>query len=501
MAASSMRDKLRSTLQSLESFELESKFSFLKEEVENQQNGTNSQSTQALLQTYQSARDEYLKRRMLQSFLAQLETYGDGKFSPPEDDPTEEEQEALQERQRAILGDIQSSVKEIQDARNNLKSLYESFQTKRQHLLESAGPAVGNDPMEVDNEDGVDLSGLENVDDKEIKRQEDYLISLQQRSSALKDEIRSVQANAYDVEKNLKADESSLAQLKANNPHLSTLSMEQLERENVKLEKEVEKWEKAHDFYETMLNIHEELGGVQIISVQADSTKNEDLMVTVEILRKHRIQLGLRCVESDEVNMVKMRDPNNLKVVRAEFVTPTTVRSQVDQAVCLQIPDLSDLLASANDLSHGENMRFVLRETVSRIRVVEARVDELADLKANVSLTKIGAWAPTSSAGGGSPDQEVLCTLEQENLTIVLRLTPDCPLLPYSVSITQMVGLGGWDETVVSDIVQTVQGLPSAEQPFCRPLDVIRSIRAEILHRRETQGLVLPGTPKMPSRR
>jgi hypothetical protein len=57
-----------------------------------------------------------------------------------------------------------------------------------------------------------------------------------------------------------------------------------------------------------------------------------------------------------------------------------------------------------------------------------------------------------------------------------------------------MVGLGGWSEEAIADLQETV----NASSPFARPVDVIRSLRAEIHRRVANEGLALPLTPKLP---
>jgi hypothetical protein len=128
---------------------------------------------------------------------------------------------------------------------------------------------------------------------------------------------------------------------------------------------------------------------------------------------------------------------------------------------------------------------------MARIRIHKARVQELTALRKEY-LTKIGKlYHPADSFGGR--DQEIVCSLP-EGVTVVLRLTPDCPMVTGSVRVDQIVGVGGWDEGVIESLKATVN------MSMCRgPLGMMKVVMAEI-QRLQTDGMALPKTPTLPQR-
>ena len=110
------------------------------------------------------------------------------------------------------------------------------------------------------------------------------------------------------------------------------------------------------------------------------------------------------------------------------------------------IPQPTDLVELCQSLEPVEDIRLIIRETMARIRNITSRVEELAKLRTRY-LTKINSSACTSYGYGGE-DQEIVCSIN-DGISVVLRLSTDCPLLPGSVYIQQIVGVGGWDQSIL----------------------------------------------------
>jgi hypothetical protein len=109
-------------------------------------------------------------------------------------------------------------------------------------------------------------------------------------------------------------------------------------------------------------------------------------------------------------------------------------------------------------------------------------------------LTKIGKSYHSSNSFGGE-DQDVVCSLNDEQMTVVLRLTPDCPVSAGSVYMEQLVGVGGWKDDKVQEIKEIIDA-----QQFSSPVALLRAVKAEIA-RMAQAGMILPRTPTMPLRR
>lgn len=94
--------------------------------------------------------------------------------------------------------------------------------------------------------------------------------------------------------------------------------------------------------------------------------------------------------------------------------------------------------------------------------------------------------------GGTTNEQEVVCAIN-EGITVALRLGADCPIVPGSVYISEIFGLGGWDETKLSTLKNAVL------ENRCRgPVEVMECLSMEIRKRCLEEGWVVPTTPTLP---
>jgi len=167
-------------------------------------------------------------------------------------------------------------------------------------------------------------------------------------------------------------------------------------------------------------------------------------------------------------------------------------------AVEVSIPPLDDLVNWSHSLQSSTSsssyaIRFVVVETIARLRTLEARVDELSTLQETYAAQVYDV--DPSSPNGGMGEQEVVCAIN-EGITVAMRLGADCPLVPGSVYISEMHGVGGWEEEQLQTLRRTIR------EKKCRgPIEVIECLVEEI-HRRSSEvkdgGWVLPVTPSLP---
>jgi DNA primase large subunit len=142
-----------------------------------------------------------------------------------------------------------------------------------------------------------------------------------------------------------------------------------------------------------------------------------------------------------------------------------------------------------------QDLMFVLREALARIRILSARMNELALLRQKY-LTKITDSAKNKiQYGFGGEDQEIFCSLGSQ-VTVVLRLTNDCPILKGSVYIQRIVGCGGWEENVLQKMKVKVN-----EMKMSGPVELMDALVEEIERIVEEEGVKMPKTPVLPSRR
>lgn len=455
-----------------------------------------------LLLKYKQARDEYLRRKMMHAVVHQaVNTYDavTGTFALPQV-PTAEEQDALKERRNKVLQTMTEKAADVQRKLIELQAKHSHFQQRRAEfeelvVLHQAGTSDDDDTEE--NEDHT-------LDEAELSAQEEKLAALQQRRAALEVQLRSIQQQNTAATKAVEKRKTELNGLvdKENVPDVSTLiqnpvALQNLKLENAKLQSKLEKVKEIHSFYENLRLFMEELTGIRILNVAEGSASNI-LLVIVQLHHKYDVEIALHVRDMDDMDFT---------IQSAKFVSNNTVitgppidgdEDEDGGMVQLQIPSLDDyvqLAATTEFYGPGENLRFLLRESLARIHVFEERVLELTWLMQEESVvTKMEKLRDEQSFGGH--DQEVLCSFVDAFMFAVLRLTPDCPIVLGSVYIDRLEGHGGWDPDVLTKIQAAVQA-----QKFRSPVAIVHAIKAEIQRLQDEESLTLPLTPEMPVRK
>lgn len=322
-----------------------------------------------------------------------------------------------------------------------------------------------------------------------------------------------------------------------NGEHIPAVT-EQLELEISQMEHKAIELKKSSDFYDGMRELMEELGGVKILSsitlpssksVGEPTPNNNDkgFILTLMLLGSHILEITLMQTPSSQKDGLHI---SNAKITTATtFPMPESPKNNVGgstneeettslmetmhsislsnqsfskilsqkQAVEVTIPPLDDLVSWSHSLessSHG--IRFILLETMARIRTLEARVVELSKLReryaAHVYDVDSSSTLMNHRYGGGGAEQEVVCAIN-EGITVALRLGSDCPLVPGSVYISEIFGLGGWDD----DKLKTLKSVVLNSR--CRgPVEVMQCLTMEIRKRCREEGWVVPTTPTLP---
>lgn len=457
--------KLQETLDSLKNFEIEEQFQ------------TTPFDSSSLLPRYEQVRDEYLKRRILHAFFSEVE-----KDQPNLEPPSEEELAELESRQQQVFASVVAQMQNFRTAKADLQSKHAHFVTKRENLNQIMKELENSSSIAA--EEGDDMDDSSDVDEEELAAQEERLLHLQQQAASLQAEINKVQSETSKLE-------TGIEKMGEINENSDPNSLEKLREDNERLDSEVQRLGEVQEFYEKLLSVMEELSGIRILGVDSvsNSDSHEELSFTIEVSGRHQIQIGLK---PDE----KSRE--DLRVVFVKLVSSPVIESdelEGGSIIRLVIPEFSDLVEISDNCPPGDNLRFVVRESVARIQILEARLDALIDLKTESEVVvSIGKLQRTNGIIYGGQNQEVVCSLDQEQISVVLGLTPDCPHSKNSVYISQMVGLGGWNDKDILNLQETV----NSAGPFSRPLEVIKSLRAEIRRQVENEGLALPLTPKLP---
>ncbi len=341
-------------------------------------------------------------------------------------------------------------------------------------------------------------------------------------------------------------------------------SIEEIQIETTKLQEQARNYQDMAEYYDSIKCAMEVIGGMKILSIQSkiDTTdadgdlamsspstsptkyqspakkrqnrhlssplnddnlstvkdKNDSINLRVLLLDSHIVNLALtasgptsstRLLSTKNGEMKNQEPLLSYRVNSAQFETPTIITETIhddhegnnnsnkssETIVSMAIPALDDLVSLSKNMQPLDDIRFILREALARIRIVTQRVDVLAQLKLKY-LTKItNPMKNKVKFGYGGEYQEVVCSLPCQ-VTVVLRLTCDCPLLDGSAYIHQIVGVSGWNSECLERIKKKVN-----MKKWRSPIQTMESLEEEIGKVVRDEGISLPKTPSLPSKR
>ncbi|KAI2510914.1 hypothetical protein MHU86_3535 [Fragilaria crotonensis] len=427
--------ELRSTLERLQAYELPESLQTTSDVTVDGHN---------FEERYGTARDEYLQKRFQQVFYEHLTSF-DGHSVPLPDVPSEEECLELQEQHKAAQIELKATAARVYEKHQELQSKYDMFVSRREEIARMIADmdesVTDSDDEDKENDDGND----DDVMEQELVAKEQKCLALAQRKNELLRQIARREADLMSQEKNLAETTHRLAELRKANPNIPDVTQDTLadiEAGTDEVERGVRKYEEITEWNDGTRCMIEKLTGITILSV-TNAEDGKAIILVVQLLGVHELEFRL---EPDP------RRQSNLRIQSAKFLTSTIVRgASVDNTsqVELRIPEVSDLVRLCSTMGPAEDLRFVLREAVARIDAMVARAHELTTLRQKY-LTKIGALHHSGHSFGGE-DQEIVCSIN-EGVTVVLRLTPDCPIGDGSAYLDQIVGVGGWDQGILEGL-------------------------------------------------
>ena len=412
---------------------------------------------------------------------------------------------------------------------------------------------INGDGMEEDDNTMDDDDGEEITED-DVAMEEEKLDELQQRKIELEKRLRSVRAQILDVEDDCHRTKRVVNEVRVKSGRkpldwrgLSSINEDGgdnitkegaaedcisavasgVESEIAEMEEKATELKKSCEFYDGIRELMEELGGVKILSSKSipsasnigESVEDEGFILTLMLLGSHILEITLSKSSTDK---------DGLCVTDAKITTPTTfampgsngannnndneetttlfetmhsvslsnlsfskIMAQ-KQSVDVTIPPLDDLVTFCQSLessSHG--IRFILVETLARIRTLEARVVELTKLRERYAAQVYDVEA-TADMNHYGAEQEVVCAIN-EGITVALRLGADCPLIPGSVYVSEIFGVGGWTEDKLNVLKNVVL------KNRCKgPVGVMECMVKEIRKRSKEDGWAVPATPSLP---
>ena len=413
--------------------------------------------------------------------------------------------------------------------------------------------------MDID----IDIDGQHTGEDDIMERtemaaQDEKITSLKEKKSMMEARLRKIRMETEQVSHDIDSKQTLLRTLvqthshslekQQENPHAILeldKDVEVLKKESQLMRMQAQEFRDMSDYYESTKGAIEVISGIKILSVtdakpidqgsnytvsprknsprmnsprkqlkdqgSADkehTTGGGAIVLKVQLLDQHIVEIILgNCANGRILSTSNNSNghKDSFRVVSAKLITssvltdtlldPEEVEKNPTPTVSVTIPPLDDLVSLAANLEPVEDLRFVLRESLARIRILSARMNELALLRQKY-LTKITDPAKNKvQYGFGGEDQEILCSLGSQ-VTVVLRLTPDCPILKGSVYIQRIVGCGGWEENVLQRIKVKVN-----EMKMSGPVELMDALVEEIDRVVKEEGVKMPKTPVLPSRR
>ena len=478
--------ELRSTLERLQAYEAPESLEICTDVVE-------VVEKENIAERYEKARDDYLNKRVQQVFYEHLSNHNgtfDGQSVPVPDVPSEEEQYDLQQMHQEAQAKLDATAKSVYERHQALQSKHDTFVHRREEIarmIKDMEDSVFD--VKQNEDDNASDDDDDDVDEQDLVANEQNCVALAKRRGELTLQLTRKRAEINNKEKKLEQTTSALAEIHKDTdaPMVTADNLEEFEAETQEMQRQVNKYTEISEWYDGMRVVMEELMGITILSVN-NADDGKAILLTVQLLGAHQIEIRLK---------PDLRRQNNLRVQRTKFITSTVVRSpSVDKSkqspVELHIPGMEDLVRLCSNMGPIEDLKFLLREAMGRIRAIVARVDELSVLRQKY-LTKIGMLHHSGHSFGGE-DQEIVCSIN-EGVTVVLRLTPDCPIASGGVYVDQIVGVGGWDQQILEDLKETLN-----DARHRGPVFLMDALKDELAHLQEEGDISLPTTPCLPKR-
>jgi hypothetical protein len=547
-------NQIRESLASVQAYKLPDRYKPITDTGINAEH--QSDTTQPLLdpetvQRYQNARSNFLRSQVTDLVLEHLKTLrydragddedGDGSAAKPiiefPESISEEEREALKKSMEAAKENLCLSVSQVKQSYEGVYQKYQMLDQRRQDLkniVKDLEIKEQNGLLEADGDAEDEHLGSDDdmLTQAEMDLQDERLNSLMAKRSMLEAKLRKVRMETQEVSSQITSKKELLQKLvEFNNPtrdgassptavqDVDHLDVEEIKAQTDQIRVQAQKLKDMSEFYESMKSATEVISGIKILSVTDQNPNEEQQNMSPMQKRRHSrnrldegaISLKIQLLDQHivEISLCNTKNPSAtgdcFRVVSARLLTPDVLSDTLTDhdeyennptpTVSINIPPLDDLVALAANLEPVQDLRFVLRETLARIRALSARMNELAELRRRY-LTKITNPAKNKvNYGFGGEDQEILCSLESQ-ITVILRLTADCPLLKGSAYIQRIVGCGGWEDSVLQKIKTKVN-----EQRCSGPVDLMDTVVEEINRVVQEDGVKIPKTPVLPRRK
>ena len=455
---------------------------------------------------------------------------------------------------------VYSKYNALNEKRRELEGIVEELEKKDANSNANGRNGMDMDmdmdvDIDIDGDTGNHNDSDDILDQTELELQDEKLNILMEKRSRLEAKLRKVRMETEKVSSQIGSKKDLLRQMASMNGgdesgsnasssggdsaiDVDNLDVEVMKAETEEIRLQTQKLKDMSEFYESIKSATEVISGIKILSVtDASATNFKDtatgsatgrldmdmnmnmegaFSLKVQLLNQHIVEIIMKDNSkshglSPGINTNCSTTGESFRVLSARLVTNSVLTDTLEGSgsdsgsedlnnptptVSITIPPLDDLVSLAANLEPGQDLRFVLRESLARVRTLSARMNELAYLRTKY-LTKITNPAKNKVLYGfGGEDQEILCSLDSQ-ITVVIRLTANCPILKGSAYIQRIVGCGGWESAVLQKIKSKVN-----EHRPSGPVDLMETLVDEIARVVKEDNIKIPGTPNaLPRRR
>ena len=435
-----------------------------------------------------------------------MENYDNEKFVLQT--PSQEELKGQRVKNAEVLAALQKTVEKASTLRSENVKNFQEFERKREELSDIVSK------MERHSSEGEDetMSDGEEVTEDVVAAQEEELNALTEKRVMLEQKLQAVRGQISQVENDVHNTQRAVNEVrvktgrkpidwKESNGDVEYFSVkESVDAEVAEMQDRIGELQSSAEYYEGMRELMEELGGVRLLETKGADGADQGFVLTLMLLGSHILEVTLSKEGSKSELRVKdaklltsmsipVPHPNEEETANLTQTMHSISMSNLSLSKIMSqkpsesvvIRPLQDLVAFSQQLESTHGIRFILSETLARIRTAHSRIEELTLLR-----SKYAAQVYDIESTG---EQEVVCALK-EGISIALRLGADCPLVKGSVYISELCGVGGWEEDKLQELKKTV-----GERRCRGPVEVMEVMVEEIKRRREDEGWALPLTP------
>jgi hypothetical protein len=344
-----------------------------------------------------------------------------------------------------------------------MRNKYQAVRSRRQELekmIQDLEEQEGDD-------DTVEIDASTDVpQDEAIAAEQEKIDELQEKKRELQAKLDSLRKDKEERMKRVSQYRGEVALLREEQEQMNLAGKDPTE-----FRKKIQELREIKEFYDSLREVMEELGGVKIEHAKEDND-NRHLHVTVLLYEEYKVEIEMEVYRKTFLKVV------NAKWATDPIVTSSGMETNGLEQFSISMNPLNDLVQIAKtSMGPPHDVRFIIREACAIIRITRDRVDDLALLRRMV-LTKVVG------------NDQIACSLN-EGIVIVMRLYDQW------VRVEQIVGVNGWDEAMTRKIHALI---PDKDESM-KPSLVVEIVQKEIRRMQNEDGFVVPKTPVLPKRK